>query len=70
MRLSCTNLMLEARSLTEQAFFLKEIGFDAISVFEEIDGWNDRKFGELQDLQKKPGLKCVNFVFRGKHTAV
>ena len=66
MRLSCTNLMLEVRSLTEQAFFLKEIGFDAISVFEEIDGWNDRKFGELQDLQKKTGIEVCEFCFSGE----
>ena len=52
MKISCTNLMLKGSTLTEQAFFLKEAGFDAISVFEELCGWNDRKYGELQNLKQ------------------
>lgn len=66
MKISCTNLMLKEGTLTEQALFLKEAGFDAISVFEELCGWNDRKYGELQDLKQNTGIEVCEFCFSDK----
>ncbi len=51
MKISCTNLMIPGKTLTEQAELLKKCGFDAISVFEDIDCWSPDKEAELFQLR-------------------
>lgn len=65
MKLSCTADILPEGSLSQKAEFLREIGFDGISVFAKPDNWNDKKTRELLDLENNTGIHCCEFVFMG-----
>ena len=65
MKISCTNMMAEGKTLTEKALFLRKCGFDGISVFADIDFWDDKKEDELLNLEKNTGIKVCEFCFSG-----
>ena len=67
MKLSCTNLMVPGNTLTEKALLLKRCGFDGISVFADIDTWNEAKEIELLNLRESTGMEVCEFCFSGQY---
>ena len=65
MKISCTNTMVPGSTLTEQALLLKRCGFDGISVFLDIDDWNEPLRQEVLDLEKNTGIHICEFCFSG-----
>lgn len=65
MKLSCTNTMVPGKTLTEKALLLKRCGFDAISVFLDIDTWNRETERELFALEGNTGIRVCEFCFSG-----
>ena len=63
MKLSCSSLMLDEKSLTGKAMKLKELGYSGMSVFVEYSDWNDELHEEVVGLEKATGIKPCEFVF-------
>jgi len=67
MKIACTNMMIPGGSLTEKAKKIADIGFDGISVFEEIDSWTPEKEEELLSLEANTGIVVCEFCFSGNN---
>lgn len=63
MKISCTDVMVPGRNLTEKALNLKRWGFDGIAVFAEYEKWTDSQLEELLSLHDRTGIKPCEFVF-------
>lgn len=63
MKLACANVMVPQITLTEKAEYIRSLGFEGISVFEDYDSWTDKKMQEILELDKRTGVKPCEFVF-------
>jgi sugar phosphate isomerase/epimerase len=63
MKLSCTDVMVPGKSLTDKARNLKRWGYDGIAVFAEYVNWDNKQLEELLMLEKNTGVRPCEFVF-------
>lgn len=57
--------MVPGATLTEQALLLKQCGFEGISVFLDIDDWNEALRKEVLTLEERTGVHICEFCFSG-----
>lgn len=62
MILSCSSPMIPGDSLTAKAENLKKWGYDALGVFQPLEDWNDGVRRELATLERRTGVRPVEFV--------
>lgn len=62
MMLAASSPMIPADSLTAKAELLKRWGYDALAVFQPLEDWNDGVRRELTSLEKRTGVRPVEFV--------
>jgi sugar phosphate isomerase/epimerase len=62
MRLAASSPMIPADSLTTKAELLKSWGYDALGVFQPLADWNDGVRRELTSLERRTGVRPVEFV--------
>jgi sugar phosphate isomerase/epimerase len=62
MILSCSSPMVPGDSLTAKAELVKQWGYDAIGVFQPLEDWDDRVRRELATLERRTGVRPVEFV--------
>ena len=65
MKLSCTNSMVPAGSLTDKAKLLKTWGYDGISVFFDYGIWDEALHKEILQLKSNTGIEVCEFAFEG-----
>lgn len=63
MILSCTNIMVPGKTLTEKAHRLREWGYKGVTVFADHATWSDEKMQELLTLEDKTGVVPCEFLF-------
>lgn len=63
MILSCTNLMVPGKTLTEKANALRGWGYKGVTVFADHSDWNDEKLEELLGLENNTGIVPCEFLF-------
>jgi sugar phosphate isomerase/epimerase len=63
MILSCTNMMVPGKTLTEKATLLRSWGYKGISVFASHADWSDEKMDELLHLEDNTGVVPCEFLF-------
>lgn len=63
MILSCTNIMVPGKTLTEKAHLLRRWGYSGVPVFADRAGWNDEKLEELLMLENNTGVVPCEFLF-------
>jgi sugar phosphate isomerase/epimerase len=62
MMLACSSPMIPADSLTTKAELVKQWGYDALAVFQPLEDWNDGVRRELATLERRTGVRPVEFV--------
>ena len=62
MMLAASSPMIPANSPTAKAELLKDWGYDALAVFQPLEDWNDAVRRELTSLEKRTGVRPVEFV--------
>ncbi|MFH8252034.1 sugar phosphate isomerase/epimerase family protein [Microbacterium sp. B2969] len=62
MMLCCSSPMVPGETLTAKAELLKEWGYDAIAVFQPLDAWDAEARRELVALERRTGIRPVEFV--------
>jgi len=63
MKISCTNLMLPGKNLTEQANQLYKWGYDGIAIFVNYSEWSEELHQEILTLQERTGIVPCEFAF-------
>lgn len=62
MKLCCSSPMVPGATLTEKAERLAAWGYDGIAVFQSLGEWNDDVHDELLALERRTGIRPVEFV--------
>lgn len=60
--LSASSPMIPAATLSEQADLVRRWGYDTIAVFQPLADWNDDVRSELASLERRTGVRPVEFV--------
>jgi sugar phosphate isomerase/epimerase len=62
MQLCCSSPMVPGESLTEKAENLARWGYDAISVVQPLDTWDEHAHSELASIERRTGIRPARFV--------
>lgn len=65
MILCCSTPMIPGDTLTAQAELLRDWGYDAIAVFQDVEQWTPDIRRELGELEERTGVRPVEFVLVG-----
>ena len=63
MKLSCSSHVVPGDTLTQKALFLKNCGYDGMSVFAEYSLWSEDTHKEVLSLYERTGIIPCEFVF-------